>query len=509
MTEPRKPFLPVNNPGRRCIIEAAAATASTLDMPAYIVGGYLRDTLLGRPANDLDLVVEGDAGKMAAALAAALGTEFFALDAAAGIYRIPLKQAVFEEIDISSAAGAIRDDLARRDFTVDALAAAVPFPLPEQLVITDEADGLADLEQKVLRAVSTGVFRDDPARLLRGVRLAGELGFAIEPGTERLITAAASLAASVAGERTREDLIKVLSLPSIGQTVEYLDRLGLLAALFPELETCRGVEQPPEHAWDVLDHQLKTVGALDWVLRRGLWPHARAGARQLIPWDVESEAYFLGKIGGSATRLALTRLAALIHDVAKPETRTLAANGRLRFYGHARKGAEKADTIMKRLRFSQREAGFVTAIVEAHLRPTQLGPEAIPPTPRAVYRFLRDTGDAAVATLYLSLADHLAARGPDLDLDNFRQHVTIVGYVLAERGRQLAKPSGRLVDGNELQARFGMKPGPAMGRILEAVAEARATGEIASKEEALTMAERLIREPPADDQKNLRRGRQG
>lgn len=509
MTECCQRVLPVCDPGRRGIIEAAAATASALGMPAYVVGGYLRDTLLGRTANDLDLVVKGDAGQMAAALAAALGMEFFALDAAAGMYRIPLRQATFGEIDISAAAGTIQDDLARRDFTVDALAAAIPFPLPEQLALTDPSGGLADLEQKTLRACSTGVFIDDPARLLRCVRLAAELDFAIEPGTERLITAAAPLAANVAGERTREDLVKLLSLPSSGQALEYLDHLGLLAALFPELEPCRGVEQPPEHAWDVLGHQLKTVSALDWVLRRGLWPHAGAEAYQLIPWDSGSEAYFVGKIGGGATRLALTRLAALIHDVAKPETRALAANGRLRFYGHARKGAEKAETIMRRLRFSQRETSFVTAIVEAHLRPTQLGPEAIPPTPRAVYRFLRDTGDAAVATLYLSLADHLAARGPALDLDNFRQHVTIVGYVLAERGRQLAKPVGRLVDGNELQARFGMKPGPAMGRILEGVAEAQATGEIATKAEALTLAERLMLEPPEDIRKNRRRSGQG
>jgi poly(A) polymerase len=128
-----------------------------------------------------------------------------------------------------------------------------------------------------------------------------------------------------------------------------------------------------------------------------------------------------------------------------------------------------------------------------------LGPEAIKPTPKAVYRFLRDAGDAAVATLYLSLADHLAARGPTLMLDNFREHVTIVTYVLAERGRQLEKAPKRLVDGDDLQSRFGMKPGPEMGKILEAIAEAQATGEITTEEEGLQLAARIIGGQRADN----------
>jgi poly(A) polymerase len=120
---------------------------------------------------------------------------------------------------------------------------------------------------------------------------------------------------------------------------------------------------------------------------------------------------------------------------------------------------------------------------------------------------MRDTGEAAVATLYLSLADHLAARGPTLELDNFRQHVTIVTYILAERARQLtqAQPA-RLVDGNELQTRLGQKPGPALGRLLEALAEAQATGEIATKEEAFELAQRLALQPP-EDQRNRRKAR--
>ncbi len=498
MTKSAKHFLIIADLKQREILTAAIAIAASQNASIYIVGGYIRDSLLGRQVRDLDLAVAGDAGAFAEALAKTLDAPLFTLHLEAGMYRIPLKEHPFDQIDVSATAGTLIEDLARRDFTVDAMAAALNSTetASRQLNIIDPTGGLDDLKNKVFRAVAPDVFQKDPARLLRGVRLAAELGFAIEPLTERSIIEDAHLTASVAGERTREELIRILSLPASGAAIEYLDRLGLLTWIFPELEPSRGVDQPIEHNWDVLGHQLKTVSSIDWVLHRGDWPFAPPEAQQMIPWDVSTEKYFSAQVNGGASRLALARLAALIHDIAKPETKTLAPSGRVRFYGHPGRGAETAAEMLKRLRFSQKEIKFVAAMVEAHMRPNQLGPEAIKPTPKAVYRFLRDTGDAAVATLYLSLADHLAARGPTLVLDNFREHVTIVAYVLAERGRQLEKAPKRLIDGHELESRFGVEPGPEMGKILEAVAEAQATGEIATREEAFNLAERLVREPP-------------
>jgi len=500
-------YLTITDPGHCEIIKAAAAAAATLKTPACIAGGYIRDVLLGRPAADLDLAVEGDAKGFAETLAAQLGAPSFPLHLEAGMYRIPLKGRAFDQIDIGAMSGTILEDLSRRDFTVDAMAVRLEEPFTDRLSVIDPHGGLGDLERQSIHAVAPDVFQKDPARLLRGARLAAELGFAIEPTTERLVVENTSLASSVAGERTREDLVKILSLPSASPTIDYLDRLGLLTSIFPELEPSRGVEQPREHAWDVLGHQLKTVASIDWALRRGGWPYGGAEALSLIPWDDATAGYFEARVNSGASRLALTRLGALIHDVAKPETKTVQPSGRVRFFGHAGRGAETAELMLSRLRFSNKEIRFVAAMVEAHMRPNQMGPEAILPTPKAVYRFLRDTGDAAVATLYLSLADHLAARGPALDLDNFREHVTIVGYVLAELGRQAAKPPKRLVDGNELQMRFGLNPGPKMGKVLEAVTEAQATGELSTKEEALELVSRLILEPPVIENDHRKRSR--
>ncbi len=486
-------FLTITDPGQLEIIEAAAAIGSSLKMNVAIVGGFIRDSLLGRPARDLDLAVQGDTRQFAEVLALRLGATMFVLHLEAGMYRLTLRGLAFDQIDIGQAAGSLNDDLIRRDFTVDAMAAPIPQgSINDRLPILDPTGGIDDLNNKIIRAVAPDIYESDPARLLRGVRLAAEIGFKIEPITESLITVNAPLVENVAGERTREDLVKVFSLPSVGPTVEYLDRLGLLTHIFPELEPSRGVDQPIEHNWDVLGHQLKTVASLDWVLRLGEWPYAPMEAQGLIPWAKATADYFETSPNNGASRLALTRIAALIHDIAKPETKTLAPNGRVRFYGHPTRGAETAIAMLSRLRFSQKEIKFIATLVELHMRPTQMGPDSIKPTPKAVYRFMRDAGDAAIATLYLSLADHLAARGPTLVLDNFREHVTIVAYVLSEHGRQLEKAPQRLVDGNDLQQRFGLKPGPELGKILEEIVEAQATGEISTKEEGLEMAGRLM-----------------
>ncbi|PPD58000.1 CCA tRNA nucleotidyltransferase [Dehalogenimonas etheniformans] len=491
---PSSNFISVSNPSQLEIIKAVAGVAAVQNVEAAIVGGFIRDSLLGRPVRDLDLAIEGNGRLFAEALAAKLGASMFILHSEAGMYRITLTGQAFDQIDVSEVDGNLGDDLMRRDFTVDAMGASITLPAlnNNQMEIVDPSNGLVDIGQKILRAVSPDVFKSDPARLLRGVRLAAELGFTIESATERLIAENAALCENVAGERTREDLVKLFSLPSAGPAIEYLDRLGLLTRIFPELEPSRGVDQPIEHSWDVLGHQMKTVEALDWVLRRGYWPYAPTGAQELVPWTRAVQSYFESGVNSGASRIALTRLAALIHDIAKPETKTQAPNGRVRFYGHPARGAETAVSMLSRLRFSQREIKFVAAMVELHMRPTQMGPDSIQPTPKAVYRFHRDAGDAAVATLYLSLADHLAARGPTLQLDNFAEHVKIVAYVLSERERQKSKEPQRLIDGNELQSRFGLKPGPELGKILDEIVEAQATGEISTREEGLELAKRLI-----------------
>jgi poly(A) polymerase len=169
----------------------------------------------------------------------------------------------------------------------------------------------------------------------------------------------------------------------------------------------------------------------------------------------------------------------------------------MRFFGHSEKGAEMASRLMRRLRFSSREVETVAAMIDAHLRPVQLGQQGAP-SKKAVYRFFRDTREAGIETLFLSLADHLASVGPRINRDGFRQHVALTSYILRMRfGEEQIVSPPRLIDGDALMAALGLEPGPVVGELLEAVREAQATGEVDTVEQALAFARERLADGPA------------
>jgi poly(A) polymerase len=179
--------------------------------------------------------------------------------------------------------------------------------------------------------------------------------------------------------------------------------------------------------------------------------------------------------------------------VSKPETKTVEPDGKVRFLGHPELGAQKASRIARRLRLGNRETAFVSTLVEEHLRPTQLGTPSALPSHRAIYRFFRDLGDAAPAGLLLTLADAAGAAGPGLRPERWRRHVAYMSYVLSEGVAQVeeAEKQPKLLGGRELMQALGLEPGPEVGRLLEAIEEARAAGDVSTREEAITLASRL------------------
>jgi UTP:GlnB (protein PII) uridylyltransferase len=191
------------------------------------------------------------------------------------------------------------------------------------------------------------------------------------------------------------------------------------------------------------------------------------------------------------------KLACLLHDIGKPVTKSFQEDGRMRFFGHAAAGAELARKLMRRMHFSSRETKMVTGMVDAHMRPLQMAQQG-PPSNRAIYRFFRDTGEAGADTLFLSLADHMAAVGPRLSMDGWRRHLAIISHILR---RQMEDPSVispvQLLRGDDLMTALGVAPGPELGRLLELVREAQAAGEVETKEEALDLARRHLEQPGA------------
>ncbi len=451
---------------------------------SYLVGGFVRDVLLGRDTADIDIAVNTDVLDIAPRIAELLHGKFVMLDEVNKIGRVLLPDWV---IDIASFTGKIQDNLKRRDFTIDAMAVDLRqlAKNSQNAALIDPFNGQSDLDLGIIKLVSETVFEDDPARLLRAVRLASELDFIIDRKAEVEITRSARLITGVPGERVREELLRLLELSHGGQVFDDMDKLGLLTALIPELSALKGVTQPQEHHWDVFEHSIKTVSAVDFILRRGVWDYQKKDVLSIVPWSSSVTAYFDWPVSNGSTRRSLLKLAALLHDICKPQTKAIEADGRMRFLGHPEEGATLAAGILERLRFSTKEIKLVSSVVKYHMRPTQMSQETLP-TGRAIYRYFRDVGDAGIATLYLSLADHLATRGPELILPNWKYHVKIVTYVLKEHFQQKkVAPPAKLVDGNDLINVFGMKPGAKIGELLEEIREAQATGELTTREEAL------------------------
>jgi putative nucleotidyltransferase with HDIG domain len=473
-----------------------AAFFQARGVEAFLTGGAVRDSLLGRPVTDIDISVRADPPELGPALAGELGGAYFPLHEARRQARIVLGEGNLY-IDLLPLEGPLEDDLRGRDLTINALAVPLAAAAGGQADIIDPAGGLRDLDRRLVRAVSEANLREDPIRLLRAVRIALETGFQIEEETGRMLSRLAHTLAGAAAERQRDEFVPALSLPRAAEGVRMLDRFGLLSALLPELDVTRGVEQPNEHHWDVFNHSVETVAAMDMLLAderpgeepwRTLW----TGLWTALGWWPDARARLENEISGGVSRKALLKLAALLHDIGKPEAKSIEANGRIRFFGHSDLGAEIAGRALRRLRFPSEVVSNVRAMLKEHLRPAQMAEQGVP-SDRAIYRFFRDTGDAGIDTLFLSLADHLATAGPRLNPEGWGVHLMAVSYVLQRRLLEQRPPEApRLVTGDGLMAGLGLPPGPLIGRLLEAVGEAQAAGEVSTPEEALELARRQL-----------------
>lgn len=458
----------------------------------------MRDLLRGRTPHDLDFAVEGDARAIARRLANALDADVFDLDESREQSRVLASSAVVGVIDFTGLPYGLEADLQRRDFTVNALAAEVERDGTLGAVV-DIHGGLADLDAARLRMTSESALVADPLRFLRAVRIAIEHGLTIDPATAAAIRRHAALLPEAANERQRDELVRMLETHRAAQAVRLLDSLGLLAQIMPELMPAKGVDQPTNHHYyDVFDHSVECLANLDAILSHDEPVDPRhEQMRAVFRWGLEGYPLdeYLDARSGAYSRRVLLKLAGLLHDVSKPETKTLEADGRIRFFGHPEKGARKAELICRRLRFGTRETRFVSQLVDNHLRPTMLSQDrSKPPSRRALFRFFRDLDDAAQACFFLYLGDGSAAAGPRLTEDGWKRMVSYVAYLLAEHERLqvVLEPEHRLVTGNDLIEALGIAPGPRVGELLRAIDEALAAEEVSTRDEAIEYARGLI-----------------
>jgi len=266
----------------------------------------------------------------------------------------------------------------------------------------------------------------------------------------------------------------------------------LLLALIPELGESKGVEQPTVHFWDVFEHSLQTVAAIEFLIRENDWEYSNDDMLSTAPWSDVIERHLSQEVSSGSNHKVLLKLAGLFHDIAKPMTKSIDDTGRARFLGHTKQGAAMTANILERLRFSNREIRLVESLVYHHLRPVQMAHEGLP-TQRAIYRYFRDTGEADIDILVLALADYLASRGPLASMKEWRNHCQLINYILTEHDKQQAKILPvKLIDGHDIINNFDLSPGPLIGKLLAMVNEAHASGELSTREEALALVRREL-----------------
>ncbi len=460
---------------------AAAARALSDGEPAWIVGGAVRDAVLGEEVIDLDLAVAGDPGRAAKAVAREIGEHAFELSAEFGTWRVASAARAWQ-VDVTVLRGdGIEGDLADRDFTIGAV--AVPLAGGEPL---DPFGGLADLAARRLRAVGEGSFTADPLRLLRAARLAAELGLEIDPDTVALARAAATRAAEPAGERQLAELRRLVGGPDPLGGLALLDELGLTAVVLPELENLRGVGQGPNHHLDVYGH---TLAVLEHTLEIERELPRFAGERA-----DEAAALLAEPLADEMTRGTALRFGALLHDIGKPATRA-EVNGFVGFRGHDQVGAEIIDGICARLRASRRLTQHLRGLALHHLRLGFLIPEAPLPA-RRVHEYLRATEPVAADVTLLTVADRLSARGhgPIASPEMVEAHLALARQMLAaalDWRRQGPPPA--LIRGDELARELGIEQGPELGAVLAELEAAAYAGEVSDREGALEHARNWVR----------------
>jgi poly(A) polymerase len=455
---------------------------------SWIVGGALRDELLGRELTDIDVAVEGDPEGAARELAGELRGPVFQLSEAFGAWRVVDRRGG-RVYDFARLQGeTIEEDLAKRDFTVNAMArplagsaAAAPESAggPGGGDLIDPLGGRADLDARTLRVLGPAAYDNDPLRPLRLARFAAELGFSPDPETARLTAEAAARVSEASGERVLAELRRLLVAPGAVEALGLADRLGLVRAVLPELADLHDVEQSHYHHLDVYGHTLEVLERLI-----ELDSEASGELREALDEPLADEL----------TRGQALRLGALLHDIGKPATHHVREDGRVTFMGHDRLGQEMVRTICRRLRTSERLCRFLEAVTRHHLVLGFLVHER-PLDRRAVYRYLERTSPVEVEVTLLSVADRLATRGKNADRA-IDAHLELAGELMpaALEWRRRGPPPVP-VRGDELAEELGIDPGPELGRLLDQLAEATYAGEATDRQQAIDLA-RILRHNP-------------
>jgi tRNA nucleotidyltransferase/poly(A) polymerase len=396
-------------------------------------------------------------------------------------YRVIDREHPDNYLDIAEMRGpTIYDDLGRRDFTINAIAAEVR----EDGTIgplLDPFAGAKDLKLKTLKMTDKGSFVSDPLRILRAARFSAVLGFTIEPQTIDEMKNSAVLLHEVSAERIMAELLLILKTPHSTSFIREMDNLGILDILFPEIPPMKGCQQNGFHHKDVWEHSLLVVKNCEEVLNN------LTGYFGDLAGDVSSN------LAGN-NRLPMLKLTALLHDIGKPLCRGIKAEtGRITFYRHDKAGSELVDALAERLKLASLDRNFMVQLIAEHMHVLSLASHISRKAARM--RWFRKMKDNAIPAIILGIADVESSLGKE-STEQWRNHYLKWSKDIVRDYYETIRPrleSKNLITGTDLIS-LGVEPGPEMGRLLDILRNAQDTGEISTREDALELAKSLLAE---------------
>ncbi|MEN8143235.1 MAG: HD domain-containing protein [Thermodesulfobacteriota bacterium] len=474
------------------VVRRAVRSVTGVYPEVYVAGGAVRDWLSGFSAGDLDLTVNGDGIKAARLFAEAAGGVFVLLDEREKVARVVADGLTVDIASFREGTCNINDDLALRDFSINAMAVAVDpgsGTLAKPFTVLDPQGGADDLARGIVRAADVAVFASDPLRLLRAYRFSATSGFLLDPKTSGWIKEKSSLLKRSAPERINYELNLIMASGRATESIRRMDEAGLLGKIFPELMLGKGLEQPASHHLDVLEHNLAALAASEIVI---------SSPDEYFPDHAEQFVAYLAR----KNMPLLIKWAALFHDLGKPEVFETRDDGRATFYNHDRAGAELFGEIARRLRWSKDRIRIVSGLIGAHMYPFHLSNAMLKTgiTPRACLRLVKTAGDDLPGLFILAMADSLASQGPLRPPEMEANLVSLYAKIDQVYGESiksvLAGPP--LLTGRYL-IEMGLEPGPIYGRILDGIEQARVAGEIDDRQQAVAWVKDFLAEENAVD----------
>jgi len=460
----------------------------------HIVGGGVRDLLLGRKLHDLDFAMPVNPTRLAKCVANQLGAGFFILDDerhTARVLYINSEGDPFPLDFVQYTGTSLQEDLQNRDFTVNAMAILIN----DLSTVIDPLDGQLDLQEKVLRVCQQSSLRDDPVRVLRGVRLAIQFGFMMDADLEGLMCDAAAHLPETSYERQRDELFKILDGPDPASGMAFLQKSCVMPSLFPALIEQESIPASPPHVLPLFEHTLTVLRYYAQLLKNlqnGIssneeseWWMQKA-VRELNPFSKEITELLLVEVTPGRKKRSLALLGALLHDVGKPRTMTVGEDGCLHYFGHDSLGADLAWEAAKRLQLSNAESAWIRTMVRYHMRLLPLTRMIEGPDRKSVYRFFKRTGEVGAAIALLSLADTAATYGENLVESNWDRAVGVSKSILSAWFNDQASVISPtlLLNGDDLQELFGLPQGKRIGKLLAALEEGQASGTVTTRDEA-------------------------